>query len=82
MLMEKQLIAIAEACPTLFEIYHTYGGTTKLRAYLMRKDDENLREVDPLNDLNAMNEAEGTLILGSDKLKYAALKGKRCTGSR
>lgn len=64
---EQQQIAIAEACPKVFAIHETAEiGTAYLRKYLCYVDDEDLIEVDPLNDLNAMHEAEKMLLELSD----------------
>lgn len=54
-------IAIAEACPKLFEVHQTWRCGT-LVTYLTRRGSGVAGdELDPLNDLNAMHEAEKTL---------------------
>ena len=55
---EKQLLAIAEACPQLFKVGKSTFGLTQL--YWLQDGKFQGMAVNPLSDLNAMHEAEKT----------------------
>lgn len=68
---EAQRIAIAEACPKLFRVLN---GTSHYRYGCEGEESE----VDPLSDLNAMNEAEKVMITTEQQNKYQSEIAEVC----
>ena len=58
---EQKRIAIAEACPTVFHINRFSDGKTQITWAVNRNFHGEVKTVDPLNDLNAMAQAEKVL---------------------
>jgi len=79
---EQQRIAIAEACPNLFDIHETYASELsdgKLRKYMTYKGEGvSGDEIDPLSDLNAMHEAE-KVLMPAQRRDYASCLHPRST---
>lgn len=75
---QAQRVAIAEACPDIFERHSTWDYVTNTYPIFLTYRGAGIEgaQIDPLADLNACHEMEKVLTDSHQKHKYASLLGR------